>query len=619
MRNSLTSTLEELRHGAELPSPGPVAMRLMELASRDDVTAPELARVLQTDPALAGRLLKLANSAAVGHRGIASVTEAVVRLGFHGVRQLALGFSLVDRCRAGACQGFDYDGFWAGSLARAAACEAVARDTRLLAPDDAFTIGLLADIGTLALASVHPRTYGEVWRKSPEDEARRARETAAYGVCHRELSAMLMSDWGLPAPLVTAVRYRGETERCEDRIGRIGELLDQGFHLGRWLVAAGDGQDVPPGLVGRLGALARRPEDVVARAAGGFAEWTREMGVPRATTTAASAPRPPGDAVGPRRALRALVVEDSESQRLTLTRLLETLEFDVAAAVDGLDALGKLTSRPADLVLSDVVMPRLDGFGLCRAIRKSASAAAYVVMLTTESDAAQVLNGFDAGADDYLTKPVDVPELRARVRAARRVIDLQLRLAEEANSLRELNARLEAANASLAASSLTDALTGLPNRRQLLQRLREEWAGALRSGSPFALIYADVDHFKSINDTRGHDAGDVVLGRVGRVLRRGVRQTDVVGRFGGEEFLAICPNADEAAAVGIAERIRAELESEEYSLGGSVLRVTASFGVACIRPEPGSVDGEELIRKADAALYEAKSTGRNRVVVRRCA
>ncbi len=313
--------------------------------------------------------------------------------------------------------------------------------------------------------------------------------------------------------------------------------------------------------------------------------------------------------------LRVLLAEDTESQRLVLTRLLEALGFEVRAVADGQAALEALRLQPADIVVTDLVMPRLDGIGLCQALRSShAHDRCYVIVFTGFGDENKLVQAFEAGADDYLTKPVVRRELEARLRAGCRVVGLQRQLAQEAGALRGLNAQLEVANRQLASVALTDSLTGLPNRRHLLERLKQEWSSAARHSRPFGLVFVDLDHFKKINDVRGHHAGDIVLERVSRVLRRVIRTGDTAGRFGGEEFVVLCPGANHVQTIHAAERIRSELEAEEFSTGGETWHVTASLGVAAVGAVRGEAQWDAALRQADAALYRAKHQGRNRVV-----
>lgn len=321
-----------------------------------------------------------------------------------------------------------------------------------------------------------------------------------------------------------------------------------------------------------------------------------------------STPHPPAAPT----ALRVLIVEDMPSQRLVLGKQVQTLGFEVATAEDGKDALALMESHPPHILLTDWVMPRLDGVQLCQLTRASDwGTLIYIIMLTAHGDADRLVEAFDAGADDYLNKPVNPRELLARLRAGKRVVQLQAELARQAENLRLMNEQLAAANRQLFNFAHIDALTGLPNRRYIVGRLEQEWAAYSRRQDPLSLILLDIDHFKQINDAHGHHTGDLVLERIADILRHEVRAADTVARFGGEEFLIITPGSPLAGARQVAERIRTTIEREASSIDGLCLNVTASFGIAGATPETKNY--ESLLQRADVALYQAKGDGRNRV------
>lgn len=637
---------DDLRKSGKLPSPGGVAMRLIDLASRDDVTAGELSRALQGDPSLAGRVLKVANSASSGSRAVVSIADAVVRIGFRSVRQLAMGFSLIDRCGTGVCENFKYDRFWSRSLATAVAAERLGREVRTIPADECFTLGLMHDVGTLALATAYPREYSamlsELALRTPDERV--AIERDAFGLGNREITALLLADWHLPKPLIDAVVDRGTAvEGRPERAQRLADLVQLAAIMGEACVdsaAAGPspGETFATGFAG-LGLERDRVEVILADVLAAWHDWGADLNVetrniavadllalqnqslapdaevPQAAAAdgAASA----GDSAAasvPAERLRVLIAEDVESQRLTLTRLLLSMGFEVEAAVDGVEALAMLGARRADILVTDLLMPGLDGIGLCRAMRSTpAGAMTYAIVLTASDDQGKLVEAFDAGADDFITKPIVRREFEARLRGARRVVALQHQLEREAERLREANTRLEAVNRQIASIALTDSLTRLPNRRHLLERFKQDWASAARLRRDFSVIFVDIDHFKKVNDVRGHDAGDIVLERVARVLRRAVRVEDTVGRFGGEEFVVLCPGCALPDAKRIADRIRGNIESEEFAIGGERWHVTASFGVAATQAD-APTGWENLLRSADLALYKAKHQGRNRVV-----
>lgn len=311
-------------------------------------------------------------------------------------------------------------------------------------------------------------------------------------------------------------------------------------------------------------------------------------------------------------AIRVLVVEDAASQRLVLEKQVASLGYAVDAASDGRDALEQLRGQRPQIVITDWVMPGVDGIELCRIARASDwGRLLYIIILTAHGDESRLIEALDAGANDYLIKPVNPRELQARLRAATRVVELQAELDRRAERLEAMNAKLVEANRRLYDFAHTDALTGLPNRRFIIDRLQQEWALFARKRVPFSVLLLDIDHFKAINDEHGHDAGDGVLQRVAQILRREIRTEDTVGRFGGEEFLIIAPVLDREAAMCVAERVRAAIAREPFGPQDAPWSISASVGVASARP--AMEEARVLLKRADLALYEAKGAGRNRI------
>jgi len=297
------------------------------------------------------------------------------------------------------------------------------------------------------------------------------------------------------------------------------------------------------------------------------------------------------------RAALVLVADDSLVIRKLLRRQLEEHGHDVVEAVDGEDALVQVRAHRPDVVLLDVEMPNLDGHGVLRYMRAAEELADIpVVFLTARASTEDVVEGLRLGAHDYLRKPFEPSELVARVSAAVRVKRLQ-------DELRERNAELDEI-------SRMDVVTGLPNRRHLLEHLQAESSAAQRRDESFGLLMIDVDHFKKVNDEWGHDSGDAVLRIVASRLASACRAEDVAGRWGGEEFLVVAPASGLDDATALAERVRGGVAEHPIPVGESgAISVTVSVGVVA-----GSHDVDELLRRADEALYEAKQTGRNRVV-----
>jgi diguanylate cyclase (GGDEF)-like protein len=297
---------------------------------------------------------------------------------------------------------------------------------------------------------------------------------------------------------------------------------------------------------------------------------------------------------------RILVVDDHPDNVDILDARLSSRGYVVETATNGQEALDKVQANPPHLILCDVMMPLMDGYEVSRRIKADTALPYVPIILVTARDSTQdKVEGLDAGADDYITKPINFPELEARMRSMLRIKKLQDELDEANKRLKKL--------------SITDGLTGLFNHRHIQQLLRDEWQRTQRTDEPLAVVMLDLDKFKQVNDTYGHPTGDVILYETARILEDTAREIDMVGRYGGEEFVGILPNTDEDAAAQFAERVRKRVESHVFRDEDTEVRMTMSCGLAAYPDE--AVDApEELLKRADEALYAAKEGGRNRVV-----
>jgi two-component system cell cycle response regulator len=297
-----------------------------------------------------------------------------------------------------------------------------------------------------------------------------------------------------------------------------------------------------------------------------------------------------------------LIAEDDPIFRRILESWFKKWDYQVTAVENGVDAWEVLQREDApQLVILDWMMPGMDGIEICRRIRSGDQGVyRYVLLLTAKDDKQDVIAGLEAGADDYLTKPFDVNELRARVRAGKRILDLQ--------------AALIRAKDDLQFAAAHDPLTGLWNRGAIIDLLKREVSRRQRSGEALGVIMTDIDYFKKINDTHGHLIGDAVLQEVTRRLAVGVRPYDVVGRYGGEEFLVVFPGCNAANLIVGAERLRHCIADQPIETSVGQISVTLSLGLASVEPdEKETLDCEAFLRNADEALYAAKARGRNRV------
>ncbi|MEF2265441.1 diguanylate cyclase [Janthinobacterium sp. LS2A] len=290
---------------------------------------------------------------------------------------------------------------------------------------------------------------------------------------------------------------------------------------------------------------------------------------------------------------RILIVDDAMENIQILHQLLRE-EHDVLFALSGEKALEIAHNQLPDLILLDAVMPGMDGYAVCNALRESAILSAIpVIFVTALNQPEDETRALEAGAVDFITKPFNAAVVRARVRS-------QLTIKRQADAMREL--------------SLTDSLTGVANRRSFNDTMDSEWRRCARDGVPMALIMADIDHFKDYNDTYGHQAGDLCLQQVSAALRRcAVRPPDLLARYGGEEFIILLPQETRDGAEVVAQRILDEVRALQIPHARSSVgpHVTVSLGMASVMPTEG-MDPSALIRAADALLYRAKHTGRDR-------
>jgi two-component system, cell cycle response regulator len=296
-----------------------------------------------------------------------------------------------------------------------------------------------------------------------------------------------------------------------------------------------------------------------------------------------------------------LLAEDDPVTRMLMTRFLKKAGYEVDAVANGSEALDKMTKRYYPMLVTDWEMPEMDGVALCKAVRNlQLDGYVYALLLTARDAKEHIIAGLEAGADDYLIKPVHEAELIARLNAGRRILNLE-------HSLRAANQR----NRIL---SITDALTGAYNRRYLMEQLPRELERCRRYASPLAVLMCDIDHFKRMNDVQGHAAGDEVLVQfVARVQKSIRKASDWVARYGGEEFLIVLPETGYEGAVYVAEKMRLMMTASPFATRGGGTMVTASFGVAATSPNGPdmTLTLEALIRTADECLYRSKQAGRN--------
>lgn len=618
------SQVEQLKISDQLPSPRGVALAVLELSRRENVTLGEIARVVQTDPALSARLIKLANTGSRIARPVVSLQEAVVRQGISSVRQLALGFSLLDQYRSGTCASFDYQSYWSHSLLMGLTMQALAERVRVAAPDELFICGLLAQIGRLALATAYSADYDEVLKQhyaNPEQVLAEL-ERAALETDHTELGSVMLTEWGIPKPFTEPLAHYEDAEPPSYPNDSRSDSLVRMLRLAHSLADLGLAEEARRPALARAWVEQAAQLDIKPDQAGTFIdeviaswkEWGDLLKIP-VTALPPFAEIELGDSEPHENEtpLRIVVADSNAfSRRKIMSLLVENSAHIVYPADNGNVALALAMEVLPHVIIAHFNLPGLDGPELCHALRETEEGRRmHILLMSDEHGEEQLTRAYEVGADGYAPSTISSAVLRTRLSAAQRFVQLQNAWEHDRAQLRQIAAELAVANRRLANAALTDLLTGLPNRRSAMDQLDQAWSGALRADQPLSVMVIDVDHFKHINDSYGHATGDHVLREVADVLRKSARKGDSVCRIGGEEFLVICPNTDLKAAVLSAERLRATLAGHPITLGTGQGRVTISVGVAA--RGAATPDTDALVRLADQALYSAKQGGRNRI------
>ncbi|WP_153109389.1 HDOD domain-containing protein [Propionivibrio limicola] len=647
-----------LKATGKLPSPKGVALSIIRLLQADDFRIADLVHLVQSDPAIAGRVLYFANAAAFGRsRPIISLHRAIVALGSFRVRDLVIGLSVMQGYRYGLCSAFDYEGFWGHSLATGIACQELA-DTAGIASEEIFTIGLLARVGELALASLFPDEYAEVLRVAREGGRDLVElELQRFSMEHRELGASLLCEWGLPEMLAQAAFHHENPDAAGfadgSRVQTLTHALSFASALGHLCMVDEEGRwSLLPGLLARaarLGISGDTLNELVDRMVGRWCEWgaklqirtqslppfaeilaatppLRRMSITGLASLTAETPRSvgkkeadkaPTNGGTDRRAngfphLRVLLIGIPLPELPALMQQIETLGHQ-PVLVDEAEAYPLADSHPpAEIIIADLSAPRLRAAEFCRRVRQTPHGKdCYLLFLLPPNGEKRATEAIKAGADDVLTKPINDQALRAHINLAARMRAMREEIHRERQGIMRSTDEFAIAQKRLLQDALTDPLTQLPNRRKGLDFLASELIYSRTTGMPLTCLMIDIDHFKDINDTHGHAAGDAILRHLAGILKRSTRSEDMVFRYGGEEFVAILTRAPKHNAEQIAERMRMHIEKAVFRWNKQRIPVTISIGLATAGR---GVDSTALIETADTALYKAKKEGRNCVV-----
>lgn len=620
--------INQLKISTLLPSPKGVALALTEACRKDDVAITDIAKLIQTDPVLSGRLIQKANATNQRTRAISSVIEAIPHVGLNVVKQLAMGFSLVDQFQGGPCKGFDYQEFWSHSLLMAIAMQELGKVTRISAPDELFACGLMARIGCLALATIYPEQYAELLKQQTPEFPIMQLEQQQLQTDHNQITAAMMINFGFPAIFVEPVYYHENPVESEFSEGSRPYQIVHLLNLAKRIADFGLVEETERSkhitelmlLGGKIGLDTESFGTFVDLIMKEWHAWRTilklpAMELPQPFHKMMNTCAPRADKATDAATLRVLLVEDDPSNQILVKELLaNVLGHTVFTATHGQQALSLSMEALPHIVITDWLMPVMNGLELTKALRATEwGQNLYIIMLTSVEDEDEIIKAFDAGVDDYVTKPINIRAFRARLRAAWHYRQLQESWERDREQLKRFAAELAVTNRKLEHFALTDMLTELPNRRSGMETLTETWSIANRTGQLMAIMLIDIDHFKGINDNYGHAIGDKVLIAVSAIIRKTARKGDTFCRLGGEEFLVVCQpgNTDAKSAVLFAERLRQHIHSQQITVENFNIQISVSIGVAL--KEPGMQSEDHLVNAADKALYAAKNAGRNRV------
>ena len=563
-----------------LPQPSAAAETFVELAGRDAATLTELTTILASDPQLINNLLRFAGAIVPASvTPIRSICRALMIIGITDALSLVPALSIMARQDGDENTSPE---FWDRPLARALAARNLALLRTDLDPAAFFACALLVRSDRFEDTATRKDTTAMAHRPETASSTHHQQVGLLY-FADAVADSLQLHHWAPSlADIVTAGRQIGlNRPECID-------LYDETFRQWRrWqrtacLPEADESSRLTDPLNGAL-----LPTDRQA-----------ELSEP----------------------IKILIADDDPMTLLVLRRLLEQPGKIILTAEHGERALAMALQHQPQMLITDWRMPELSGIELCKTLRDTDSTRhIYIIMLTGRESEDELLEAFAAGADDYIVKPFKPKVLHARIRGGERLIRSHQTIIADREIIRSYVDRLAAANHTLQDLAMTDVLTGLPNRRSALSRLKEVVAEAQRHRSSLSCIMIDIDHFKQINDRWGHDVGDRVLKSIADVLSSSARGYDLVSRIGGEEFLVICAHSGLDESRQLAHRLRQAAADTVITYDGESITITISCGVAAW--DQTMTDGEDMTKTADRALYQAKRLGRNRVAVadgRRC-
>ncbi|MBN2679194.1 diguanylate cyclase [Acidithiobacillus montserratensis] len=611
--------LPQLEKG-NCPSPSQSTLALMELLQKDNAGLDEAAKLIRLDPILTAKIIKLVNSPLYrSTRPIVSLDDALMRIGLRIVVHMALGLNLINGKLPSAPE-FNLTHFWSANLLRAISMQALATEIGNWPAGEVFIFGLLSEIGGLMIVCNAPEKSAALTNQGLGLAQQQAFEKNQLGFNRHELTAALMRQWHFPEIMIKAIEAQPQqpappletgSHNPNDRLQLLVRILEAGRTITEWATSSTSDRSLEA-LQKKIQSWWVNTPHFASMIHQTLSEWA-------AVAEILDLPKsPPGQEKleSVRNALLSvrdqhqnessvnkplLLIDGQDTDRAILQRTLEPAGYQILQASSVDEAFTIIYKNTPRIILLDWAMPEIGGLLLCRRLRREFGLRLYIIILTAHYNQDDALEALEAGANDYLGKPIDRNFLLAKLLVAKKIVEF-------ISSLESNCEQLIHQNHSLQSMAMKDALTGLANRRGADEFLKQHWPNALRHQSDLSCIMIDIDHFKKINDQYGHDQGDRVLAAVGKTILEISRIGDLTARVGGEEFMIICLQCNQENAASLAERLRQSVTK----IVGTLPPVTISVGVSELNAAMANI--EALLRAADQALLTAKRQGRNRVV-----
>lgn len=610
----------------KLPTPSATAISVMKICQTDSVDINRLVDVVKTDVALSARMIAFANSAHFNHSAIQSVQEAVLRIGLNSTGNLALSFSLLDKFGHGKCKNFDYDSFWKSSIFMGLLTQKLGDRKVGLARADLFSLGLLARVGSLGLATAFPTQYSDAESLALSRMNVLEVERNCFHTDHLELSGWMIEKWGFDVDLVYAVSTF-ESPLHDDAIQHTRKVKLRNLLNATWLISQQLMKISLPTMQESAQFLAKLPYlDIEALEFHSYlilsihelSEIQKSFEIETSRSVFVHETNESETCTQSGMKVPVLVVSEETTFRDHIQNVLDEHFEIVSLHSTGINnAIELFCEFNPRLIIIDLKSNRDQYFKLCSNIRKNPDGnSAFVLTLCEESlpDIAAIAN--ESGVDFHYQGRFSDSMLTTFVKTALQRVSKREYQRLQNHDLFLVASELSRANRQLSDNALVDELTELPNRRAGITEIDRVLDDIPQVDRAITVMLVDVDDFKKVNDTFGHAVGDVALQKVARAILDATRVSDTVSRWGGEEFIVICPRLDIAKAVYLGQRICDNVRNTVIDIKGLKFSVTVSVGIAtCSCNEKTR---EQLIDIADVAMYEAKRNGKNRVVAKDC-